>query len=92
MIPSMSLNPHCLDSIPDDRCMSSLNKLGFRMGSSRTETTLAIKALKNIDIDRSKVTPKKDFSKKSHQTQSDPFDASEDEDTDSNNALLAHLV
>jgi hypothetical protein len=38
------------------------------------------------------VTPKKDFSKKSHQTQSDTFNASEDEDTDSNNALLAHLV
>jgi hypothetical protein len=28
MIPSMSLKPHCLDSIPGDRCISSLNKLG----------------------------------------------------------------
>jgi hypothetical protein len=91
-IPSMSFNPHCLDSIPDDRCISSLNKLGLRMGYSRTETTLVIKALKNIDIKRSKVTPKKDFSKKSHQTQTDLFDASEDKDADSDNALLAHLV
>jgi hypothetical protein len=58
------------------------------MGSSRNETTLAIKALKNIDIDRSKVTPKKVFIKKSHQTQLDPIDASEDEDAKSHGALL----
>jgi hypothetical protein len=89
---SMSFNPHYLNSIPDDRCVTSLDKLGFKMGSSRIETTLAIKDLKSIDIDISKVTPKKDISKKSHQTQTDPFDASEDEDTESNNALLAHLV
>jgi hypothetical protein len=61
------------------------------MGSSKTETTLAIKALKNIDINRSKVTPKKDFSKKSHQTQLDPFDANEDEDTDSGQRLTRSL-
>jgi hypothetical protein len=44
---SKSYNPHSLASIPDDRCASSLNILGFTMGSSRTETTLTIKALKN---------------------------------------------
>jgi hypothetical protein len=57
------------------------------MGSSRFETTLAIKTLKNIDINRSKVTPK-DFSKKSHHSQPDPFDISEDEDVESDSSLL----
>jgi hypothetical protein len=55
----LSHNPLCLDALPDDRCASSLNKLGFSLGSSSLETTLAIKALKNIDIDRSKATPNK---------------------------------
>jgi hypothetical protein len=80
MTNSMSSNPHSLDSIPDDRCVSRLNKLGFRLCSSNFETTLAIKALKNIDLDRLKVTPKKAATKKPSQTQMDPFDVREDED------------
>jgi hypothetical protein len=60
------------------------------MGSSRNETTLAIKALKNIDIDRSKVTPKKVFIKKSHQTQLDPIDASEDASEDTLNHTVPY--
>jgi hypothetical protein len=62
----LSHNPLCLDALPDDRCASSLNKLGFSLGSSSLEMTLAIKALKNIDIDRSKATPNKALSKNSH--------------------------
>jgi hypothetical protein len=62
------------------------------MGSSRTETTLAIKALKNIDIDRSKVAPKKGIVKKVQPLEIDPFELSEDEDAESDRALLAHLV
>jgi hypothetical protein len=38
------------------------------------------------------LTPKKVFIKKSHQTQSDPFDASEDKGVESHGALLARLV
>jgi hypothetical protein len=95
----MSYKPHWLASIPDDRsfakkkpddrCVSSLNKLGFRMGSSRTETALAIKALKNIDIDRFKVTPKKENLKKVQPVQIDPFALSEDEGAESDSALLS---
>jgi hypothetical protein len=98
----MSYKPHWLASIPDDRsfakkkpddrCVSSLNKLGFRMGSSRTETALAIKALRNIDIDRFKVTPKKEILKKIQPVQIDHFELSEEEDAESDNALLAHSV
>jgi hypothetical protein len=62
----LSHNPLCLDALPVDRCASSLNKLGFSLGSSSLEMTLAIKALKNIDIDRSKATPNKALSKNSH--------------------------
>jgi hypothetical protein len=62
------------------------------MGSSRTETTLAIKALKNIDINRSKVTPKKGIVKKVQPLEIDPFELSEYEDAESDSALLAHLV
>jgi hypothetical protein len=62
------------------------------MGSSRTETALAIKALKNIDIDRFKVTPKKENLKKVQPVQIDPFALSEDEGAESDSALLAHLV
>jgi uncharacterized protein with von Willebrand factor type A (vWA) domain len=67
-------------------------KLGFSLGSSSLETTLAIKALKNIDIDRAKVTPKKAFSKNSHQNQVEPFNVSEDKDAETDSALLTHLV
>jgi uncharacterized protein with von Willebrand factor type A (vWA) domain len=88
----LSHNPLCLDALPDVRCASSLNKLGFSLGSSALETSLEIKAIKNIDIDRSKVTPKKAFSKNSHQNQVDPFDESDDEDAETDIALLAHLV
>jgi uncharacterized protein with von Willebrand factor type A (vWA) domain len=66
--------------------------LGFSLGSSSAETTLAIKALKNIDIDRSKVAPKKEYAKNLHHNLMDPFDVSEDEDADSDSALLSHLV
>jgi hypothetical protein len=88
----LSHNPLCLDVILDDRCASSLNKLGFSLGSSSLETTLAIKALKNIHIDRAKVTPKKAFSKNSHQNQVEPFNVSEDKDAETDSALLTHLV
>jgi hypothetical protein len=88
----LSHNPLCLDALPDVRCASSLNKLGFSLGSSALETSLAIEALKNIDIDRSKVTPKKAFSKHSHQNQVNPFDESEDKDAETDGALLALLV
>jgi hypothetical protein len=62
------------------------------LSSSILETSLAIKTLKNIDIDRSKVTPKNAFYKNSHQNQVGPFDKSEDEDAETDNALLTHLV
>jgi hypothetical protein len=62
------------------------------MGSSRTETALAIKALRNIDIDRFKVTPKKEILKKIQPVQIDHFELSEEEDAESDNALLAHSV
>jgi hypothetical protein len=80
------------ESLPTDRCVDNLQRLGFSMGSSKQESTLAIKALKRIDIDRTKVEPK--LSAPNNLMQPDLIfsDLSDDEDSRSDSVLLAHLA
>jgi hypothetical protein len=89
---SKSIATHTLDSLPTDRCVSNLQCLGFSMGSSKQETNLAIKALKRIDIDRTRVEPKKSTANKLPCLDSNPFELSDDDDTRPNSILLSHLV
>jgi hypothetical protein len=56
---SKSNTTRTLEALPTDRCVSSLHSLGFSLGKCQQETTLAIKALKRIDIDRTRVETKK---------------------------------
>jgi hypothetical protein len=80
------------ESLPSDRCVDNLQRLGFSMGSSKQESTLAINALKRIDIDRTKVEPK--ISAPNNLMQPDLIfsDLSDDEDSRSDSVLLAHLA
>jgi hypothetical protein len=80
------------DSLPTDKRISSLQSLGFLMGSSKQETTLAIKALKCIYIDRTRVEPKKSATNNLSCSDTNPFELSDDEDTRLDSALLAHLM
>jgi hypothetical protein len=80
------------ESLSTDRCVSNLQRLGFSMGSSKQESTLAIKALKHIDIDRTKVEPKNSAPKNLMRSDSISSDLSDDEDTRPDSVLLAHLV
>jgi hypothetical protein len=65
-----TISTNTLESLPSDRCISSLHSLGFSMGRSQQDTMLAIKALKQIDIDRTRVETKKRWLIISHHTQS----------------------
>jgi hypothetical protein len=80
------------DSLSTDRCVSNLQRLGFSMGSSKQESTLAIKALKRIDIDRTRVEPKNSAPNNLTRSDSISSDLSDDEDTRPDSVLLAHLV
>jgi hypothetical protein len=87
-----SNNAHTLDALPTDSCVSSLHRLGFSMGKTKQETTLAIKALKRIDIDRTRVETKRSAPKKPICSDSNTFDLSDDEDTRPDSSLLTHFV
>jgi hypothetical protein len=89
---SKSIATHSLDSLPMDICVSNLQCLGFSMGSSKQETNLAIKALKRIDIDRTRVEPKKSTANKLPGSDPNPFEESDDENTRSDSILLSQLV
>jgi hypothetical protein len=80
------------DSLSTDTCVSNLQRLGFSMGSSKQEATLAIKALKRIDIDRTRVEPKNNAPINLARADSISSDLSDDEDTRSDSVLLAHLI
>jgi hypothetical protein len=81
-----------LDALPSDMWVSRLQGLGFLLGKTKQETTPAIKALKRIDIDRTRVEAKRRDLNKPNGSDSNPFELSDDEDTRSDSALLAHLV
>jgi hypothetical protein len=73
-------------------CVSILQGLGLSLGKTKQETTLAIKALKRIDIDRTRVETKSRDMNKPNGSDLNPFELSDDEDTRPDSALLAHLV
>ena len=83
-------------NMPDDNCVANLDSLGFRMKKSSSRVNLSIKALKQVDIDRIKL----DQSNKQKAARSailenrevNPFDSSDDEATDLDGDLLAHLI
>jgi hypothetical protein len=87
-----TISTNTLESLPTYWCISSLHSLGFSMGRSQQDTTLAIKALKQIDIDRTRVKTKKMAHNKSSYPEFNPFDSSDDEETRPDGALLSHLV
>jgi hypothetical protein len=87
-----TISTNTLESLPTDRCISGLHSLGFSMGRSQQDTTLAIKVLKQIDVDRTRVETKKMAHNKSSYPEFNPFDSSDDEETRPDGALLAHLV
>jgi hypothetical protein len=89
---SKSSATHSLDSLPLDICVSNLQRLGFSMGSSKQETNLAIKVLKRIDIDRTRVEPKKNTANNPPGFDPNPFEDSDDEITRSDSILLSQLV
>jgi hypothetical protein len=62
------------------------------MGKSKQETTLVMKALKQIDIDRTRVETKNTAPNKASCSDTNPFELSDGEDTRPDSALLAHLV
>jgi hypothetical protein len=73
-------------------CVSILQGLGLSLGKTKQETTLAIKALKRIDIDRTRVETKSRDMNKPNGSDLNPFELSDDEDTRPDSALLAHLL
>jgi hypothetical protein len=81
-----------LDSLHTDKCISSLQNLGFSMGSSKQETSLAINTLKRIDIDRTRIEPKKNATNNLPCSDTNPFELNDDEYTRPDSALLAHIV
>jgi hypothetical protein len=89
---SKSIASHSLDALPTDICVSNLQCLGFSMGSSKQETNLAIKALKRIDIDRTRVEPKKSSANKLLCSDPNPFELSDEENTRPDSILLSQLV
>jgi hypothetical protein len=83
---------HSLEALPTDSCVSKLQCLGFSMGSSKQETNLAIKALKRIDIDRTRVEPKKSSANKLLCLDPNPFELSDEESSRPDSILLSQLV
>jgi hypothetical protein len=62
------------------------------MGSSKQETSLAINTLKRIDIDRTRIEPKKNATNNLPCSDTNPFELNDDEYTRPDSALLAHIV
>jgi hypothetical protein len=83
---------YSLEALPMDICVSKLQCLGFSMGSSKQETNLAIKALKRIDIDRTRVEPKKSSANKLLGLDPNPFELSDEESSRPDSILLSELV
>lgn len=94
--PPQSKHVFSITSLPDDRVSSHLSNVGVSLGSSSSDITISINKLKHIELDRSIAAPKINGSHQPFKNQTlekdNPFDASDDEDTELDSSLLAHLV
>uniref|UniRef100_A0A0D9UWM1 Uncharacterized protein n=1 Tax=Leersia perrieri TaxID=77586 RepID=A0A0D9UWM1_9ORYZ len=84
-------------SLPEDSISSHLNLLGVSLGTSSSDIAFSVNKLKNIEVDRLKVIPRACDSHVSLKQQGsnekkNPFIASDDEDTEHDGTLFAHLV
>jgi hypothetical protein len=93
---SQHVNSISLVTMTDEDCAVNLDNLGLRMKRSTSGTNISVKALKRIEIDRTRLyqSNKREASKKklANHMVSNPFDLSDDEATEVDSDLLAHLI
>lgn len=93
---SQHINSMSFVTMTDRDCAINLDNLGLTMKRSSSGTNLSIKALKRIEIDRTRLyqSNKREASKKisPNHMESNPFDLSDDEATEPDSDVLAHLI
>ena len=90
------IHPYSIAAMPKTICATNLDNIGFRMESHSSGANISIKALKRVEVDRIKVT-QSEKQKTARLTYGGnveilPIESSDDEVTEIDGDLLAHLI